>query len=275
MLTDVIAQARIADEIEAAAYRDMYAAAPDELVRTSALRSIEIAGATLLMADGIPDPVFSRVIGLGNSGSVSDEHIDAMIAAYRQAGISRYWVHVNPIIAPSDLIARLEQRGFKAPKRRAWVKMIRGTEPVLEVDTTFIVRSAIASERVAVSEVITTAFNMPPPFAVWIQNMDARANWTLVAALDGTRILGGGVLYIENKTAWLGLGGVLPEVRGHHVHRALMTLRIATAMERGCTHIVTETGEPTNNEPSPSLRNMYRCGFTRVCSRLNFSSPST
>jgi len=275
MLTDVIAQARIVDEIEAAAYRDMYAAAPEQLVSAFALRSMEIAGATLLMADGIPDPVFSRVIGLGNCGNVSDEHIDALLAAYRQAGISRYWVHVNPIVAPSDLIARLEQRGFKAPKRRAWVKMIRGIEPALEVDTALIVRAAIASERVAVSEVIATAFNMPPPFALWIQNMDARANWTLVAALDGTRIVGGGLLYIKNNIAWLGLGGVLPEVRGNYVHRALMTLRIATAMERGCTHIVTETGEPTHNEPNPSLRNMYRCGFTRVCSRLNFSAPAT
>lgn len=271
MDVDLIAQAHIADESEAAAYRDMYAAAPDELVRAFALRSMEISGATLLMANGVPDPVFSRVIGLGNGGSVSDKDIDAMIAAYRHAGIGSYWVHVNPIIAPTDLPARLVQRGFKTPKRRTWAKMIRGTEPAPQIDTGHIVRLAETSECVAVSQAIAIAFGMPPPFSVWIQNMAARANWTLVTALDGSRIVGGGLLYIENRLAWLGLGGVLPEARGGNAHRAIMELRIATAIERGCTHIVTETGEPINNEPNPSLRNMYRCGFTRVCSRMNLA----
>ncbi len=274
MDADLNAQARIADDIEAAAYRDMYAAAPNELVRAFALRSMDSDGATILMANGIPDPVFSRVIGLGNRGNFCDEQIDTMIAAYRQAGISRYWVHINPIVAPNDFPWRLEQRGFRAPKRRSWAKMIRDAEPAPQIDTDLTVRLAATREHVTASQAIATAFGMPPPFALWVQNMAARASWTLVIVLDDSRIVGGGLLYIENKLAWLGLGGVLPDARRRNAHRGMMALRIAIAVERGCTHIVTETGEPMNNEPNPSLRNMYRCGFTRVCSRLNLASPN-
>lgn len=273
MDADSIAQARIADDIEAAAYRDMYAAAPEELVRTLSLRSLQIGDTTVLMANGISDPVFSRVIGLGNDGVVSDEQIDQIVNAYREAHIGSFWMHVNPVVAPRDLGTRLELRKFKAPKRQAWAKMIRDAAPAPIFQSPFTIRLADVSERAATSIAMTTAFGMPPPFATWIQNMATRESWTLVAAFDGANVVGGGLLYIENQLAWLGLGGVVPQARGRSAHRAIMALRIAIATERGCSHIATETGEPINNEPNPSLRNMYRCGFTRACSRLNYASP--
>jgi hypothetical protein len=270
MEADLIAQARSADDIEAAAFRDMFATVPNSLVRALNPHSLEVAGATLLMANGFPDPMFSRVIGLGNSGAIVDTQIDNVVTAYRDASIGTYWIHVNPVVAPSDLGARLEHRGFKLAKRRTWAKMIRGTEPITPIDTVLTTRVATANDYTAVSNAIAVAFGMPSPFALWIQNMAATTKWTLIAALDGARIVGGGLLFIENQLAWLGMGGVIPEVRGRHAHRAIMTHRIDLAIERGCTHIVTETGEPINDEPNPSLRNMYRCGFTRVCARLNY-----
>ena len=275
MEPNLIAQARIADNIEAAAFCDMYTTVPRELVRALNPQSLEIAGATLLMANGIPDPIFSRVIGLGNIGAVVDDQIDAVVTAYRNANVGNYWIHVNPVVAPSDLGTRLEHRGFKLAKRRTWAKMIRGTEPTLLMDTGLIIRIAAANESAEVSKAIAVSFGMPPPFALWIQNMAATAKWTLVAALDGTTIIGGGLLFIDNGVAWLGMGGIIPEARGRQAHRAIMTHRIKLAIERGCTHVVTETGEPINDEPNPSLRNMYRCGFTRVCARLNYVFADT
>jgi hypothetical protein len=53
-----------------------------------------------------------------------------------------------------------------------------------------------------------------------------------------------------------------------------MTLRIGLAIDAGCTEIVTETGEPVGDEPSPSLRNMRACGFSQAYSRLNYSAPT-
>jgi GNAT superfamily N-acetyltransferase len=271
MTTEQIAQAHMADDIEAAAYRDMYAAAPNTLVQALNLQSMQIGESTLLMANGIPDPVFSRVIGLGNNGAISDADVDAVIAAYRAAGIKGFWIHVNPVLAPADLIPRLERVGFKAPNRRAWAKMIRGaTSPEIQ-ESKFDIRPTQVSERAAVATAIASAFGMPPPFSAWINNMAAREKWTLIGAFDANEPVGGGLLFIEKPLAWLGLGGVLPQARGHNVHRAIMMHRIALAIEGGCTHVVTETGEPINNEPNPSLRNMYRCGFTRVCSRLNYA----
>jgi len=48
---------------------------------------------------------------------------------------------------------------------------------------------------------------------------------------------------------------------------------IANAIAAGATTLATETGKPVAAEPNPSLTNMYRCGFVRVASRLNFVAP--
>jgi hypothetical protein len=116
---------------------------------------------------------------------------------------------------------------------------------------------------------------MPAEWAPWFARAAVREHWQGVAAFDGDRLIGGGLLYRDGKDAWLGAGGVLPEARGRHAHRALMLLRLRLAIAASCTCITTETGEPVEDEPNPSLRNMYACGFSKVCSRLNYAAPAT
>jgi hypothetical protein len=258
MEADPLEQARIADDIEAAAYRDMYAAAPPELMSVLALRASQIEGLTLLQANGVVDPVIARVIGLGNDGRIDAPLIDRMMQTYTDAGIASYWVHVNPVLAPVGLCSLLESRGFVPAKRRTWAKMMRDNTPPPLIVTSLLVRQAGVQERVSTSTVITTAFGMPPPFTRWIDNLVTRPGWTMIAALIGKRVVGGGLLYINGSHAWL----------------VTMAARIHFAIARGCTHIVTETSEPMDNEPNPSLRNMYRLGFTRVASRLNYVAPT-
>ena len=270
MDTTLVSAARIADDIEAAAYRDMYAAVPENLATHLGLRTMQIDDATLLMAQGVADPVFARAIGVGNDGRADPELVDRVLGVYRAARIAPFWIHVNPVLAPRELIGILEARGLVPAKRRTWAKMLRNAGEVPGVDSPLIVRHASPRQRIATSTAIAIAFGMPPPFARWIENLALRPDWTMVTALDGERVVGGGLLYIQGTAAWLGLGGVLAEARRRNAHRAILAERIAHAISRGCTHIATETGEPINSEPNPSLRNMYRLGFERVASRLNY-----
>jgi hypothetical protein len=54
-----------------------------------------------------------------------------------------------------------------------------------------------------------------------------------------------------------------------------MVARTRLATAAGCSYVVTETGEQVGDRLDPSLRNMMACGFTKVCSRLNFAAPAT
>jgi GNAT superfamily N-acetyltransferase len=267
------AQARRAEKIEAAAYRELVAAAPAEFARASGLRSTEIAGATLLIAPGIPDTLFNRAIGLGVHRPAAEADLDAVIRAFREAGCKNYWIHLAPCAAPESIARWLEARGFATPARRSWVKMVRGVERPPELGDGLEVGTARAEEQSAAAETIRGAFGMPPPFVPWLAALARRPAWRLYAARADGRVVGGALLYLKGACAWLGAAGVQKEFRGRGAQRALMALRVREAGAAGCSEVHTETGEPVANEFNPSLANMQRCGFTRICSRLNYAPP--
>jgi hypothetical protein len=91
---------RLADAIEAAAYGDLYAAAPSSLeCHTEILR-----GATPLLAPRIPDTFFNRVIDLGVERPATVADLDAVLGVYRGAGISAFWLHLSPGARPLSLV---------------------------------------------------------------------------------------------------------------------------------------------------------------------------
>ena len=261
-----------ADAIEAAACREMYAAAPAPLAARLGLEVRRVAGATLLMAPGAPEAFLNRVIGLGLERPASEDDLDAVLAAYR--GARNWWVHVGPGAEPPELVAWLAARGFAPARRRAWAKVLRGTLAPPEIATPLEVRAARAGEEDPLGERIAAAFGMPAAFAPWFAALAQRDRWRAAVALEGGRVVGGGLLYLDGGDAWLGMGAVAQESRGQHAHRALMALRIREAIAAGAARIFTETGEPVGDEPNPSLANMHWCGFRRVCSRLNYAAPS-
>jgi GNAT superfamily N-acetyltransferase len=261
------------DSVEATAYRRLFAAAPPELASVLGLATYKIAGATLLVAPGIRTAMFNRVIGLGNDGVVSDADIDAISNVYRSAGIKDWWIHLIPSAMPRTLPEQLAMRGFTRPDRKSWAKVLRGTEPPSPVETALQVRRVRAGEEEILSSVLATVFEMPQDWIPWFARLLSQLHWCAYVALDDERIVGGGLLHLQGKNAWLGVGGVLPEARRHGAHRALMTRRIQEAIDARCQRIVTETGEPIADEPNPSLRNMAVCGFRKVCSRQNFAAP--
>jgi GNAT superfamily N-acetyltransferase len=268
------AQARRAEKIEAAAYRELIAAAPADFARATGLRSAELAGATLLIAPGIPDTLFNRAIGLGVHRPAAETDLDAVIRAFREAGCRNYWIHLAPCAEPESIARWLEARGFAPPARRSWAKMVRGVERPPELGAALEVGAAAPEERTAAAEAIRGAFGMPPAFVPWLAGLAGRPRWRLYAARAEGRVVGGAFLYVEDRCAWLGAAGVQKEFRGRGAQRALMALRIREAGAAGCGEVHTETGEPVAGESNPSLANMQRCGFARICSRLNYAPPA-
>jgi len=267
------AAAIVADEAEAVAFADLYAAAPQALRERLGLRVENIADATLLLAPGLPDSMFNRAMGLGLRSEADASRVEAIAAAYRGAKCTRWWLHWNPHSLPSGFAQQLATMGFTQPARRSWAKVLRGTQAAPAVATDLGIAPAAREQVGDVMHAITTAFEMPPFMAGWLASLQTRPSWRLYAVTDGARAVGGGCLYLSGDLAWLGMGAVLPSHRRRGGQGALMARRIADAIEAGARHIVTETGEPIADEPNPSLANMKRCGFVTVASRLNFAGP--
>ena len=259
-----------ADRIEAAAFADLYAAAPAPLSAALRLGVATVDGATGLLAPAIPSALFNRVIGLGLDAPADEAQVRRWIERYRHAGSPVWWMHWSPASLPADFGQRLPALGFAVPPRRSWAKVMRAAESLPPNDTSLGIGVAAASEAASTCEAIARAFEMPPFMAGWLAALHDRPGWTLYSARDGQAVVGGACLFIAGDTAWLGMGAVLPTHRRRGGQQALMRRRIADAAAAGCRWVVTETGEPMGDEPNPSLANMKRAGFETVASRLNF-----
>jgi len=270
---DTTALIRRHDEVEAAAYRSLFAAAPAGLAQSLGLRVQEIGDACALLATGIPTHIFNRVIGLGNREPASAVALKNIETCYREAGVRDWWVHVSPTGRESQLLDSLSEQGYHLAERKAWAKMVHDATPAEPVMCQADVRELAPGEEIELAQTICTAFEMPSAMAPWFAALALQPQWRAVAAWRAGQIVGGGYLHLQGQYAWLGAGGVRPEARGLHVHRALMAKRIELALDAGCTQLFTETGEAVGDEPNPSLRNMLACGFTRAFSRLNYRAP--
>ena len=268
------AAALIADRVEASAFADLYAAAPTALKTDLGVAVATVADATLLLAPRVPTPVFNRAIGLGMSSPASLGTVQAIVDAYKVAGVASWWLHWSPFAHPADFESALLQRGFTHAKRLTWAKMLLAPAPLPAVTTDLRIDAAGDDRVDDVVTAIAQAFEMPPFMAQWLRQLHGRPRWRIYALSDGPRVVGGGCLFVEGAAAWLGMGSVLPSHRGRGGQRALMSRRIADAIAAGATRIVTETGEAIGDEPNPSLANMARCGFERVASRVNLVGPA-
>jgi hypothetical protein len=262
--------AAAADAIEAAAYADLYAAAPAPLAAGLGLGVHTVAGATVLVAARIPAPMFNRAIGLGWQQPATAADVDAIAAHYRAAGVAHWWLHWNPQAAPRGFDSELQRRGYTLPPRSRWAKVMRRAADAPVVNSTL--RVTPAEDARATAAAIAQAFEMPPVMADWLAALNGRPRWRLYGVLDGEQVVGGGALFVDGAAAWLGMGSVLPARRKRGGQRALMARRIADAAAAGAERVFTETGEPVGDEPNPSLANMRASGFETVASRLNFAA---
>lgn len=266
--------ALIADQVEAEAYADLYAAAPPELKTTLGLAVKRLDGVTLLLAPRIPTTIFNRAIGLGSEQPARAEAVEGASALFRHAGVRNWWLHWNPFAQPADFPETLRTLGFIEPARRAWAKVLRGPEPPPHVATDLDVAPARAEEVGAVMDAVAQAFGMPSFMATWLCSLHGRPRWRIYSVCDQGRPVGGACLFVDGERAWLGVAAVAESHRRRGGQGSVMARRISDAIAAGCRYIVTETGEPVADEPNPSLSNMKRCGFRQVASRLNFEAPA-
>jgi GNAT superfamily N-acetyltransferase len=265
--------AALAEHIERRAWRDLVAAAPQWLRRTTGVAADEVGGAMVLSAPGLDHLLFNRVIGLGDQAAATPELIAEIMGRYWDLSIESYWVHVGPYARPARLGRMLQEQGL-APYRRSWVKMIRAAQPAAQVYGEAVVSEAAADDAIAVASILGGGFDLPQVAAEIYTQLIGRRGWrTFVARIDG-EIAGAAGMFIEADAAYFAFAATRPELRNRGVQRALLTARINVAAEAGAHWIAAETGFPlTADEANPSYHNLLWCGFHPIAIRDNYALP--
>ena len=246
---------------EIAGYRNVWAAAPDELVARYGLAHAEVAGAHCTVARAIPAMrLLNHALGL-RDGPDAAYALDAVERFFADHGAGVLVAVPEGAAAEAALTARGYERDY------AWVKFARPSAPAGDVASPFSIRPVAASDAGRMGGLIAAGFELPGDMAAWFAALVDRLGWHCFGAYHGARLVATGALYVAGDAGWLTWAATDPDHRGRGAQKALLAARIAHAHEHGLEMLVTETGEPAAGRPDASYRNIVAAGFRPVFRR--------
>jgi hypothetical protein len=255
---------------EIAAWRTIYQAVPADLAAQLGIGYAEDHSALHIWNRSAPVFLFNRAIGLGLFEAATDAAIDTILAGMRATRTSAQ-VEVVPTAQPADLAARLRSRGLTSAT--SWLihyRTLDGDIPTVETPG-YRIERVTAVSAAAWSDTLLTAWDFPAKAATGVLALTVplAQNPTIVclAAIHEAsgHIVGGGMLYASDGVAGLYADCVRPAYRQHHLHDALIAVRLVEARRLGCDLACSQT-----LAHHPAEHNMAQAGFKIAYEQQNF-----
>lgn len=259
--------AALVENSEAAAYADMFRAAPPALGL-----DLEVTRAcTVLQAPRFDVLVLNRVLGLGLVSPTSERMIGALVERFRAAGSRNFGIQLSPEAQPARAPQWLTASGLQV--RDAWTKVYRAATTPAAIGTDLRIERAASSQADLFGALACQGFGMPAVLSPLMAATVGRRGWHHYIAWSGDQPAAVGAMFVQGEVGWLGVAATLPTFRRRGAQGALMTRRIQDGAALGCRWFVTETGQDTPEKPNASYRNMRRLGFVDAYHRPNYMNP--
>jgi len=256
------------ERIEAAVWGDCFRAASAEEAAACGTHLDTGPAGTMMAASGVDVLAFNRLLGFGVEQPATQAMVDAVVASYAAAGVSRFFIQVSPAARPPQVYDWLAARGFR--HHNNWVKLFRRVEDPPQVSTDLHVRPVGPEHAEAFAGIVALAFEWPDRVMPWLARLVGRVGWHHYLAFDGDVPVATGALYVHDGIGYLGPAATLPACRGRGAQGALIARRLRDAAALGCSWLVTETAEDRPGHSAPSMRNMLRYGFEIAYRRPNY-----
>jgi GNAT superfamily N-acetyltransferase len=201
------------ERVEAAALRDA--------VVLGGGRAELVGGALCVAHEAVPVLELNRAIPVGE-----EMDVDAIAAWY--AG------ERHMIAAKLDL----RSRGY-APGN-PWMKFERDAAPAPRADTGLRIEETL--DAGVFGPVAAEGSGLPAGAAAPIAAIVGAAGWHCFIAFAGDEPAASGALYVDGRSAWLGIGATRPPFRRRGAQSALLAARIDRARTLGAALLTTETG---------------------------------
>lgn len=254
---------------ERAALADLHRAAPNGYRNQLGLSLRVIDGVLVSIARHAPTILVNRAVGMGSNHPADRESVAAVVDRFREAGVGRYFLHLDPAAVPEDLPVWLEEEGLE-PFHRAWAKFRRGTEPSVEARSDLRVKEIGPEHASDFGRIAAAGFGLDDIWIPVLAGLVGRVGWHVYMSFDDETPAGCGAMRIHEGLAWFDWAATLPEYRCRGSQGAVMARRIADGIAHGCEAFVTATGEEVKGDPQHSYRNIERFGFRRTHARANW-----
>ena len=260
---------KLSEDIEREALISLHSFCPEDSKDALGLVLNNISDGIAAGAKNDPSVVINRVLGLGTREKISPDTLLRVREFYDEAGINKFFLHVYPDSLGDNGHNLLEEQGFV--KTRGWMKFRRDVSPIATPATDLTVRIASSDEASHFGWIVAGAFGMTELSAGLLAGLVNDPRWYLFLSYDGEEPAGAGALFTHNNCAWLEWGATDPRFRRRGSQAAIMAARINKAVELGCTHMFTETGEAVEGDPQYSYKNILKAGFSESVLRENYT----
>ncbi|MDX1622665.1 MAG: hypothetical protein R3199_01635 [Gemmatimonadota bacterium] len=259
---------RLFERVERAALSELHAAASPPVAGPLGLRIDEVGGALLSMASAIPSIVINRALGLGVGVPAREADVAAVRERYREAGVGRHLVHLDPSAEPAGLREWLEDAGYVP--HRGWAQFVRSADAPPSPGRSDLQVREIGEDRAReFARIVAAGFDLTPQATPLLAALAGRPGWHLYMTFDGETPAGAAALFVHGGHGWCDWASTHPAHRRRGSQHALLCRRIAAAGKLGCTLLFTETGEAVEGDPQHSYHNIERVGFRRFAVREN------
>lgn len=234
---------------------------------TPLLRTEELRGGLLVLAEQVPSPFFNRAFALGLNGPIDAAMLTELDRRYRAATPVALIQILDDQLTP-ELRARIDELGWQ--RADGWVKMVRDNvwPPNLRTELRIDPLESAHGERMG--EILLEAFKMPPSSRPMARGMLEGSDWRFYGAFDGDLLVSVGALAMFGQVGYLAVGATASSHRNRGAQGALMARRLREGIRLGARVFVTETGVETPEHPNPSYHNMLRTGFREAYRRPDY-----
>ena len=119
--------------------------------------------------------------------------------------------------------------------------------------------------------IVCTAFGMGSQSVPVLAGLANDPRWNVFVSYDGDQPAGAGAMFVDNGLAWMEWGATDPAFRRRGSQGAIMAARLNLAIDLGCEHLFTETGEAVEGDPQHSYGNILKAGFEESVLRWNYA----
>lgn len=264
-------ESQFVERLEAEAWLDMYAAAPEEYAQRHGLRVQRLGPIALLACPKLPSTEFNRALCIGVEARPSPETLAQVTEWLTTHGEA--WALQCPPSALEDATLRDWLAGSKLQATgTGWTKFRRGATVPTAIATDMTVRLAGPAEADAFGRVAQAGFGLPSHTAAWFAELVRRPRWRAYLAYDRDTPVAAGALFHDGERGWLGIDATLPGYRRRGAQSALIAARVADGLAAGVMAFGAETGNPPTEMASgySSYRNFCRAGFSVEYVRPNY-----
>lgn len=271
MITENISK-KFAQTLEIAdlnAWVKMFENAPDDFAEQFGLEIKRVDTVIAFLCRKIPFPHFNSVTNLGLSETVTEEKLDKILAIYREADISKIYIHYNPFLEPQNLPEMLSARGLQI--RSSWERIYRDNSPLETLVNRANIQKVTTENKLEWANFVSDIYGLPT--APWLANLNESNGWHHYIKTDGAKITAARTMFLGNDgLAWSGIDAPIPGIMipSYDADFRLCQVMVEDAVQMHAKLIVMDIEKPAPEMNTEPYQNFASIGFKHAYLRQNY-----